>query len=699
MTEPRAPRVLVVDDSAAVRSLIRINLELEGFEVLEADSAGRCLESAAGADVVTLEVLLPEGLDVLRRIKRDPALGTVRVVAVTAAALPGDRRLGQAAGADAYLVKPFDPGELVETVRGLAWNPPGEAVPAPDSVPETPAASRTLGGVTPEQLSQAVLDTVHAAVADGALTLTAVPEAVTVERPKNRDHGDYATNVALQLTKAAGMPPRALAELLAERLRRVEGIAGVEVAGPGFLNLRLAAGAAGELARTVVEQGAAYGRSQTFAGQNVNLEFVSANPTGPLHLGHTRWAAVGDALGRLLEAAGARVTREFYINDAGNQMNNFGMSLALRANGQDVPEGQGLYEGAYIKDLAQVVLDEHPILTSLPEEAQVEAFRTAGYKLQLKLQQESLEKFRTHFDVWFSERSLHESGAVEGVADRLAEQGHVFERDGAVWLRTTDFGDDKDRVIVRSNGERTYFSADCAYYLDKRDRGFSPCIYMLGADHHGYVGRLKALAACSGDDPEKDIEVLIGQFVKMVKDGQEVKLSKRTGMFITLDDVIDMIGVDAARYALARSSVDNELVLDVDLLTTNSNENPVYYVQYMHARMCAVKRNAAEKGLTKGDLKPELLTHPREDDLLASLAEFPRVVAQAAGLRQVHKVAHYLEELAKRYSGWYTDCRILPDGDGPMTDLNSSRMWLAEATQTVLRNGLDLLGVSAPERM
>ncbi|NUP51800.1 MAG: arginine--tRNA ligase [Catenulispora sp.] len=559
--------------------------------------------------------------------------------------------------------------------------------------------------MTPEQLSQVVLETVHAAVADGELTLTAVPATVTVERPKNRDHGDYATNVALQLTKAAGIPPRAVAELLAERLRRIDGIAGVDIAGPGFLNLRLAAGAAGELAADIVAAGAGYGRSQAFAGQNVNLEFVSANPTGPLHLGHTRWAAVGDALGRLLEAAGATVTREFYINDAGNQMNNFGLSLALRANGQEVPEGQGLYEGAYIKDLAQAILEEHPVLTSLPEQAQVEAFRTAGYKMQLKLQQQSLETFRTRFDVWFSEKTLHDSGAVEGVADRLAEQGHVFEQDGAVWLRTTDFGDDKDRVIVRSNGERTYFSADCAYYLNKRDRGFSPCIYMLGADHHGYVGRLKALAACSGDDPEKDIEVLIGQFVKIVKDGQDVKLSKRAGNIVSLDDVIDLIGVDAARYALARSSVDNELILDADLLTTSGPENPVWYVQYAHARTCAIQRNAGELGFDKGvpeDFDPKLLAHPREEELLAALAEFPRVVAQAAGLREVHKVAHYLEDLAKKYHGWQSekkDCRILPIGDEKPTELNRARLWLLEATQTVLRNGLDLLGVSAPERM
>jgi arginyl-tRNA synthetase len=556
--------------------------------------------------------------------------------------------------------------------------------------------------VTPEQLAETVVDAVAAAVATGELAV-AVPDSATVERPKNRDHGDYATNVALQLAKPAGLAPRLVAEVLAARLRAAEGIESVEIAGPGFLNIRLAAGAAGALARTIVDQGAKYGRSVSLAGQNVNLEFVSANPTGPLHLGHARWAAVGDALGRVLAAAGATVTREFYVNDAGSQMEKFGQSLMLRANGLDVPEG--LYEGAYIKGLAAQILAEHPVLTSLPAEAQTQAFRTAGHKLQLRLQQESLERFRTHFDVWFSEQTLHESGAVASIAGRLAEQGHVFEQDGASWLRTTDFGDDKDRVLIRSTGEASYFAADCAYYLDKRDRGFSPCLYMLGADHHGYLGRLKALAACAGDDPEQDIEILIGQFVKMVTDGAEVKLSKRAGNIVTLDDVIDLIGVDAARYALARSATDNDLVLDVDLLTRADSENPVWSVQYAHSRTCSLKRNAADLGFDKGpaeDFRPELLVHPRETALLAALAEFPRIVAQAAELREVHKVAHYLENLTKAYHGWQSekkDCRILPHGDEKPTDLNRARLWLVEATQVVLANGLDLLGVSAPERM
>jgi arginyl-tRNA synthetase len=540
---------------------------------------------------------------------------------------------------------------------------------------------------------------VRASIDAGELAV-AVPDTVVVERPKNREHGDYATNVALRLAKPAGKPPRAVAELLAARLADVPGIAAVEIAGPGFLNVRLDAAAQGELARAIVAAGESYGTSEAFAKQTINLEFVSANPTGPLHLGHTRWAAVGDALGRVLSAAGAQVTREFYVNDAGSQMDKFAASLAARALGEQPPEDG--YQGEYVAGLAATIVEENQGILDLPADERHAAFRQAGYALQLRLQQESLRNFRTEFDVWFSERTLHDSGAVKHSVERLREQGHVFESEGAVWLRTTDFGDDKDRVLVRGDGSPTYFAADCAYYLDKRDRGFSPCIYMLGADHHGYVARLKAIAACAGDDPDRDIVVLIGQFVKIVRGGEEVKLSKRAGNIVTLDDVADLLGVDAARYALCRSSIDSTLVLDVDLLTRQNNENPVFYVQYAHARMCAVKRNAAQLGIDRGgvaDFDPSLLSHEAESELLGVLAEFPRVVATAGELREVHRVARYLETLAGTYHRFYDRCRILPMGDEPATDLNRARLWLAEATQIVLRNGLTLLGVSAPERM
>jgi arginyl-tRNA synthetase len=553
--------------------------------------------------------------------------------------------------------------------------------------------------VTPAELSTAVRAAVQAAVDAGDLVVP-VPDEVRLERPKVKEHGDYATSVALQLAKPAGQAPRQVAEAIATQLRGSAGISTVDVAGPGFLNITLDAAAQGELARTVVTAGAGYGGGGTSAGHRYNLEFVSANPTGPLHLGHVRWAAVGDALARILQFTGAEVAREYYFNDAGVQIDRFAGSLLAAAKGEPTPEGG--YGGAYIGELAAEVVTAQPDLLDRPEPEALAVFRREGMALMFAEIRRSLADFGVVFDVYFNEKDLHDRGALKAALTRLTEEGHVFEQDGATWLRTTDFGDDKDRVIVRSNGERTYFSADCAYYLNKRDRGYSPCIYMLGADHHGYVGRLKAMAACSGDDPEKDIEVLIGQFVKMVKDGEEVKLSKRTGNIVSLDDVIDMIGVDAARYVLARSSVDHELVLDVDLLTTNAPENPVWYIQYAHARMASVKRNAAELGFDKGtaeDFKAELLAHPREEELLAALADFPRVVAQAAGLRKVHQVAHYLEDMAKKYHGFYTDCRILPMGDDKPTDLNRARMWLAEAAQTVLRNGLDLLGVSAPERM
>jgi len=519
------------------------------------------------------------------------------------------------------------------------------------------------------------------------------PESITLERPKNRDHGDYATSIALQLAKSAGKNPREIAEILKSAIATIAGVSKVEIAGPGFINITLNRASQAELVRTILSSAQKYGHGNLLAGVNINLEFISANPTGPLHLGHTRWAAVGDALGRVLSAAGAKVTREFYINDRGRQMELFGQSVQAAATGKPIPEDG--YQGNYINDLAKEVLATNPGATT------VEDFREAAYKVQLSQQQRVLETFNTHFDVWFSERSLHESGAVEHGLVKLREQGHVFEEAGAVWLRTTDFGDDKDRVIVKEDGDLTYFASDTAYYINKRERGFDICIYMLGADHHGYIHRLKATAACAGDNPEYNVEVMIGQLVKIMEGGEELKLSKRAGTIITLEELVEKVGVDAARYTLIRYPVDTPMVMDVDILRRNTNENPVYYVQYAHARIAAVLRNAQELGISTGldGFDPSQLSHDRENELLGALAEYPRIVVTAAELREPHRIARYLEELAGLYHGFYADCRVLPMGDEEPTALHSARAALCAATMQVISNGLDLLGVSAPEKM
>jgi arginyl-tRNA synthetase len=526
-----------------------------------------------------------------------------------------------------------------------------------------------------------------------------VPKAIPLERPKNRDHGDYASSIALQLAKPAGKNPREVAELLKKDLEQLPEVAEVNIAGPGFINITLNRASQADLVRTILTAQSGYGRGSALAGVKINLEFISANPTGPLHLGHTRWAAVGDALGRVLSAAGATVTREFYINDRGNQMDLFGQSVQAAALGEAIPEDG--YQGDYIKDLATAVVSQNSSITNLPAAERLTAFREAAYQLQLKDQQRVLDTFRTHFDIWFSERSLHDGGSVEHGLEKLRKQGHVFEIDGATWLRTTDFGDDKDRVLVKANGDLTYFSSDTAYYINKRERGFDICIYMLGADHHGYIHRLKAISACAGDSPEYNIEILIGQLVKIMEGGEEVKLSKRAGTIITLEELVEKVGVDAARYTLIRYPVDTPMVMDVDILKRNTNENPVYYVQYAHARIAAVLRNAAELSIPSGleHFDPAQLSHDRENELLGSLAEFPRVIASAGELREPHRVARYLEELAGVYHGFYADCRVLPMGDEQISALHSARINLCAATLQVLKNGLDLLGVSAPERM
>jgi len=549
--------------------------------------------------------------------------------------------------------------------------------------------------MNPDALATALL-TVLDAVAEQRRPgepIGAIAADIIVERPKNRDHGDWATNVAMKFAKKLGTNPRELAGEIAAELEKLEGIASVEVAGPGFINVRLDAAAAGALAKTIVEAGEQYGRNDSQAGNSINLEFVSGNPTGPLHIGHTRWAALGDSMGRLLEASGANVAREYYINDAGAQMDRFGASVLAAITGSDAPEDG--YKGAYVDDLGKRVVEAHPAI--LDADDPQSAVRDAAYEIQLADIKESLAKFNVHFDVWFSERELHagEPSLIDQAVDRLREQGHVYDADDAVWVRTTDFGDDKDRVIRRGNGVYTYFAADAAYYLNKGDRGFKHKIYLLGADHHGYVHRLKALAGSAGDDPEKDIEVLIGQLVSV----NGARLSKRAGNIIELDDLRDWIGTDALRYSLERSPADSPLSLDPELLQKRTNDNPVFYVQYAHARTHNVARNAAEAGVTRDAFQPKLLEHETEAALLGALQEFPRIVAFAAEVREPHRVARYLEELAGLYHRWYDNCRVTPKGDEAIQPVHGTRLWLNDATGQVLRNGLSLLGVSAPERM
>ena len=553
-------------------------------------------------------------------------------------------------------------------------------------------------------LVAAILRALASLSGSGALSVAADPDlAITLDRPKNRDHGDYATSVALTLSKAAVMQPRAIAELLKAELEKdaafTEQVTSTDIAGPGFLNFHVAKAGQAITLNQIFAQKERFGFGSTLKGVRVNVEFVSANPTGPLHLGHTRWAAVGDALGRVLTAAGADVTREFYVNDRGIQMDLFGASIRTAALGEPRPEDG--YHGEYIDDLAKVIVAEHPEFLAQPMEESIHSFRDAGYEMQLADQKRVLGDLRTNFDIWFSEKSLYENNFFDHCQQRLREQGHVFEHEGAIWLRTTDFGDDKDRVMIKSDGSFAYFASDTAYYISKRERGFDICIYMLGADHHGYVGRLKAIAACAGDNPEYNIEILIGQLVKILENGEELKLSKRAGTIITLEELVEKVGVDAARYTLIRYPVDTPMVMDVDLLRSRTNENPVYYVQYAHARICGVLRNAAELNISFGadQIHADLLQHDRERELIGALAEFPKIVATAAELREPHRIARYVEELAGIYHRFYADCRVLPLGDEPISELHSARASLSQASAQVFANALSLLGVAAPEKM
>ena len=550
--------------------------------------------------------------------------------------------------------------------------------------------------MTPADLAELLKTTATAVLAEHDLDTSALPATVTVERPRNPDHGDYATNLALQLGKKVGANPRELAGWLATALTAADGIASADVAGPGFVNLRLDASAQNVIIDNVIDAGKVYGHSDALAGTNINLEFVSANPTGPIHIGGTRWAAVGDALGRLLATQGAEVVREYYFNDHGAQIDRFTNSLIAAAKGEPTPDDG--YAGDYIGDIAAQVLAKEPDALNQSDDQMRETFRSVGVDLMFAHIKQSLHEFGTDFDVYTHEDSMHTSGRVDQAIAKLREEGKVYEKDGAVWLRTTDFGDDKDRVVIKSDGAPAYVAADIAYYLDKRERGADLCIYMLGADHHGYIARLKAIASSLGEDPAT-VEVLIGQMVNLVRDGQPVRMSKRAGTVITLDDLVEAIGVDAARYSLIRSSVDSPIDIDLALWSSASNENPVYYVQYAHARLSALARNAAELGLIADTSHLELLTHDKEGTLIRNIGEFPRVLKTAAALREPHRVSRYLEDLAGDYHRFYDSCRVLPQGDEEPNDLHTARLALCQATRQVIANGLAILGVTAPERM
>ena len=552
--------------------------------------------------------------------------------------------------------------------------------------------------MTPAELAVAIRGILEQMQADGSLAAAELPSEIVVERPKNREHGDWATNAAMQLSSIFGLTPRAFAELLAPRIQALEEVSNVEIAGPGFINITLNLASAGMLAKTIVDAGASYGQGQSLAGLKMNLEFVSANPTGPIHMGGTRWAAVGDSLARVLASQGAEVTREYYFNDHGEQIDRFARSLLARAKGLPAPEDG--YGGEYIQQIADAVMasSSSDILKLNDEDAQ-EAFRAAGVELMFGEIRQSLHEFGVDFDVYFHENSLHESKAVEKAITRLRELGHVFDEDGAIWLRSTDFGDDRDRVIVKSDGKAAYIAGDLAYYLDKRERGFDRCLIMLGADHHGYVQRMMAMCAAFGDEPGVNLEILIGQMVNLLRDGEPVRMSKRAGTVVTMEDLVGAVGVDAARYALARSSSNSQLDIDLSQLSKKTNDNPVFYVQYAHARTSQVAVNAKSVNVDHSMFDPALLNHATETDLLAKLGELPRLVAQSAEFREPHRIARYLEEVAGSYHRWYDNCRVIPLSDNPVEAIHSTRLWLNDAAGVVLRNGLGLLGVSAPERM
>lgn len=567
-----------------------------------------------------------------------------------------------------------------------------------------------------ESLEAVLYQALSSAVQAGALPLEEVPQP-TLERPREEGHGDWACTVAMRLAKAARMNPRQIAQILVDNLPENELIETVEIAGPGFINLTLANSVFQNVIAEVRAQGSDYGKSTLPKPCKVDLEYVSANPTGPMHVGHGRWAALGDSIARVMRHAGYDVDEEFYINDQGNQMNVFADSLVVRyqqALGQDVEMPEASYGGGYVKELAQQIIDRDgdKWLSVDPDERRHE-FREMGYKAMMENVKETLEIFGNHFDTWFSERSLFvadEEGKtkVDRAFEVMKDKGYIFEQDGATYFRSTAFGDEKDRVLIKTNGELTYFMSDVAYHYDKMQRGYDHLIDIWGADHHGYIPRCQAMMAAWGY-PDA-LEVVLGQLVTLFRDGQQVRMSKRTGEMITFRELIDEVGVDATRYMMLSKSSDQSIDFDIEVAKKKDASNPVYYVQYAHARICSILRKAAQargietEGVSVAELVEALsitnvdlsvLTHESELELMRKMADFTDLVAGAARDRAPFRLTHYAQDLAALFHSFYTNCRVIGEGE----QLEQARLALADSARIVLALALGLLGVSAPEHM
>ncbi|MCM3586837.1 arginine--tRNA ligase [Mesobacillus maritimus] len=552
-----------------------------------------------------------------------------------------------------------------------------------------------------EQVQAKLKEEIKAAVIKAGLAEEAQIPDVVLELPKDKAHGDYATNMAMQLARVAKKAPRKIAEELVENFdKNKASIEKIEIAGPGFINFYMNNSYLTDLIPTVLEAGDRYGESTVGNGERIQVEFVSANPTGDLHLGHARGAAVGDSLSNVLAKAGYDVSREYYINDAGNQINNLALSVEARyfqALGEDREMPADGYHGEDIIGIGKKLAEEHADkFAKMSDEERFETFRQYGLEYELEKLKKDLEAFRVGFDVWFSETSLYQDGKIEKALEVLKEKGHIYEKDGATWFRSTTFGDDKDRVLIKQDGSFTYLLPDIAYHKDKLERGFEKLINIWGADHHGYIPRMRAAIQALGNEANA-LEVEIIQMVQLYKNGEKMKMSKRTGKAVTMRDLIDEVGLDATRYFFAMRSSDTHMDFDLDLAVSQSNDNPVYYAQYAHARICSILRQAEEQGLAVDrNADFSLIGAEKEIDLLKKLGEFPQAVAEAAQKRVPHRVTNYIFELASAFHSFYNAEKVL---DLEAKDRSAARLGLIKSVQITMKNALDLIGVSAPEKM